>query len=265
MRADDEPEEELIPVTPLVQEKPLPVALPTTEEPVLLKPPVETGMTTRPSAPGGCPVCRSPMQPGAVICLECGYDARIGRQRETVVRRVQQRWESGQSYTLRLIIFTVFFAVGAFLFVPLLFVRPVAAFLVIPWTIGCAAFWGDYFAFEIERNAEGRLLIRVDRCLFFVPLKRVTAHVEDFAALVVEDSRWFDYRIILMAFVCCPAFLYFGFRFLSGGTHQQSYRIYMRLHRRSDDILLYRGTNERKMREIVEWLQRTTDLPLERR
>jgi hypothetical protein len=265
MRADDEPEEDPVPVAPLVQEKPLLAALPVEEEPILLKPPVETGTTTRPSTPGACPACRCPMQPGAVICLECGYDARIGRQRETVAKRVRQRWEAGWPYALRLTLFVgVVVLTAPVVLIALLRVPWVLIFLI-PSLIGLLFVLGDHFVIEIERSRKGRLMIRADRCLAFVPVRPVVVSVEECGALVVEHSHRFDYHMILLLFLGCPGWVVFAIRLGSGATEKHSFRICLRLHRGIEDRFLFRGRSDRKMRELVNLLQEATGLPVERR
>jgi hypothetical protein len=44
----------------------------------------DVGLKQAPAGAVMCPGCASPMTPGAVVCIKCGYNAKLGRRMETV-------------------------------------------------------------------------------------------------------------------------------------------------------------------------------------
>jgi hypothetical protein len=244
------------------------------EVPVLVEE-EDAGITTRPGPrprfpAAACPKCGAAMGAGAVVCLDCGYNRRTGRRHETRVKRLHHRWESEWPYFLRLILFIVWEAVGLLIFG--LLATLVAwgwLLLIAPWTVGTALYWGDWHAFEVERTRKGRLRFRNERCVAFIPLRVGTADAEDYAALVLDCTRRFTasgcVMLLLFVLLAPPVLVAYAVSEYSGVTGRQAFRIYLRGRRRDEEFFLYRGTREARMREIVEEIQKMTELPLERR
>ena len=44
----------------------------------------DVGLKQAPAGAIICPACAAPMTPGAVVCIKCGYNAKLGRRMETV-------------------------------------------------------------------------------------------------------------------------------------------------------------------------------------
>src|SRR6516225_11961521 len=54
---------------------------------------------------GGCLKCGAPMTPEAVVCVDCGFNRKTGKQLRTVSRRLEAYWyRRGPSYLVRLLV-----------------------------------------------------------------------------------------------------------------------------------------------------------------
>jgi hypothetical protein len=267
VRADED--EEIQPVRADEEEEEAEADVPVTVEEE------EQGITTRPGprqryGAAACPQCGAAMAAGAVVCLDCGYNRRTGRRHETVVKRLSRRRESEWPYALRLIMFAVWAIVGVLLFAILGTAISWGWFLLIaPWIVGAALYWGDWHAFEVERTRKGRLRFRNERYVAFIPLRGGTADAEDYAALVLDCTRRFSLAgcgmILLFLVTVPPLFMAYALNEYGAFSGRQAFRIYLRGRRPDEEFFLYRGTGEARMREIVEEIQKITDLPLERR
>jgi hypothetical protein len=214
-----------------------------------------------------CPKCGAAMAAGAVLCLDCGFDRRTGRQREVVHKRLHRRWASDWPYLVRLLFFVVFEAAAVLAF------GAVAAHLS-PWWLlpllpltPLLAFWtGGYHAVEIDRTHKGRLKVHSHRWIAFIPLRPRTAVVQPGDALVLADVGRFNPLEWLVLFLTTPR--YGGWAWASTGPEAApiyvSFRLLLRCHG-SRDLLLYRGADETKMRDIVETIQKAVEVPLQRR
>jgi hypothetical protein len=230
----------------------------------------EEGITA--GAPGGrraeetCPECGAALAAGAVLCVECGFDRRTGRRRAVVHKRLHRRWASDWPYLVRLLFFILAEAVAALAFgaaamhfspwwlAPLLLLTPLLAF----WT-------GGYHSVEVERTHKGRLKVVSHRWAAFIPLRPRSVVVQQGDALVLADIGRYNPLEWVVLFLTTPRY---GWALAPTGPEAAPLYVSFRLLLRrqgAPDLLLYRGSNENKMRDIVETIQQTVDLPLQRR
>src|SRR5262249_50679615 len=124
-----------------------------------------------PTRPGGCPACGKAMAPDAVLCVECGFDRRTGRRRETRVRRLDQSWRTRLPPVVR--VASVVFAVPGFLVLALLIFRGLdlqPAWYVLPFLASvliAVYLLGTERVVRLTRTKRGRLeLIRYSYVAF---------------------------------------------------------------------------------------------------
>jgi hypothetical protein len=236
----------------------------------------EEGITARPPegvryTAAACPTCGAKMQPDAVLCLDCGYDRRTGRQREVVVQRLHRRWASDWPYAIRLIFFVVFAGAAA---VPCYFLTtfhsPWWLVALAAWTVLMAFWLGGYYVVVLDRTHKGRVKIHLRRWIAFIPMRRRTAVVQAGDALVLADVEGSNPGDWLVDILVAPRYRYGWWGWSSWTMGPDPGRIYVsfRLLFRSPkrpDLLLYRGDDEKRMQDIVETIQAAVEIPLLRR
>src|SRR5262249_37542904 len=99
----------------------------------------------------------------------------------------------------------------------------------------------------------------------FVPLRTRTAVVQHGDALVLADVGRYNPLEWVVLFLTTPRY---GWAWAPTGPEAAPLYVSFRLLLRrpgAPALLLYRGADEKKMRDIVETIQQVVDIPLQRR
>src|SRR5262249_9621763 len=126
---------------------------------------------------------------GAVICLECGYDLRIGKKRKTRVKRMERDWTPPPSLGSRVALLVVIvMLVGVICFSLLMGnVHPVPLALVWLGVTGLTTLLaGWYHPLHLTRDRQGALLLTKRSHLFFVPAGATTVDLNQCEAVQID-------------------------------------------------------------------------------
>jgi hypothetical protein len=212
-----------------------------------------------------CPSCRKVLSPGAVLCVDCGYDFRTGRQLETAHERFEQAWDTGLQLPLRL---------G--LLAALEFVCLFVAALTGDALWGLAVFFagsvflvlllGTYIKLHLVRTTKGKVLLTRTWCVCFIPAIRHQVNVRSYDRILIDASGidWGPILILVLMFLLCgiPGILLLAWRLNYGPAR---FHVYLKNDRRREEFSLFHGADDKQMREVVETLEELTGLRIDRR
>jgi hypothetical protein len=252
--------------------------------PVLAEP-IEEGIQTSAASPqemrvavepfrrtGHCPGCGKPLSEDAVLCVECGYDRRIGRRHGTRVKRLQESWRTGMPLIAR--VTAAIFSVPLMVLIAYLVVegldlpRPLTLVGLVPGVLLAILSAGSFSTLRVSRSKKGRIELLRRSYLGFMPLSETAVNPKRCEAIVIDTSpslrtflglgEWDSWLILIN-------FGLLGLMVWSANT-EGTRRFTLRLEgkRRRDTLLLYCGTDDQLMGEIVSVLQETTGLPVKR-
>src|SRR5262245_33788467 len=144
-------------------------------------------------APGGplkkCPECDAPMERGAVLCVECGFDRRIGRRRKTKVKRMERDWTPPPGPIIRIaVLVVVVMIVGLICFAMLLGgVHPVVPGLILMSVVALATLAaGWYHTLHLRRDRKGALLLTRRTFFCFAPVGTTTVDLAKCEAIQID-------------------------------------------------------------------------------
>jgi hypothetical protein len=221
---------------------------------------------------GHCPGCGKPLSEDAVLCVECGYDRRLGRRHGTRVKRLHESWRTGMPLIAR--ITAAVFSVPLMMLIAYLVVegldlpRPLMLVGLVPGVLLAILCAGSFSTLRVSRSKKGRIELLRRSYLGFMPLSEVAVNPKRCEAIVIDTSpslrtflgmaEW-DVWVILFNFGVVGLMLWTA-------NTEGNRRFTLRLEgkRRRDTLLLYCGTDDELMGEIVSVLQETTGLPLKR-
>ena len=251
------------------------------------------GRAPAPAAGGGeaCPECGQPMARDAVICLDCGFNRKTGKQLKTVSRRVERTWYLGGVFEPAVIVVFVllFLTLGtvAFLGHELLVAGEsgaggpadrdaagVSADVIVGAVLAAAGvllagllLLGSFTRIRITRDRGGKPLLFRDRWLFFIPVAGSTLELDDYQLIRLghkEGGAGVQFiALLLLLFLCglLPGLLFYLLLFRSStftlevaGEHAGG------LAPEVEPEVLYRGPSEAKMRAIGDTLKEIAGL-----
>ena len=196
-----------------------------------------------------CPHCDSEMEPGAVVCIECGYNAKTGRQLKTRSKRVRFDFGSSPRTPWRLYPAIGLTALGCVLFIGAAvlsrtderhhggvgFGIVMGLFLLLSPLLGCGS------TVSVTRNKRGEAILVKHTWICFYPLKARTIHLDDWEAM------YFEY-------------------WPEGNIRGDSPRYGLKLgrDRRGKFFTVYHGGDEERMKDIADAIKELTGMPFER-
>jgi hypothetical protein len=221
-----------------------------------------------------CPKCGAALDAEAVLCIECGFDRRTGRSRTTKIRRFDRYWNTGVPMPGRIagmivsaltISITCVVVVVRFELNPAFFMVGVLAVLLVS-----VVNLGTFSFLRLVRTKKGRLELTRDSYFAYFPLGRRTVDLARYEELRLEartegDSDGlgalanFSTLVFLLSLGLLPAAILFV---MNAAQVHMKLRMIGRQDR--DTLVVYRGTDEDLMREIVEAIQESSNLPLRR-
>jgi hypothetical protein len=149
-------------------------------------------------ATDSCPNCKKPMQPEAVLCINCGFNRRTGKQLKTVSRRLESHWDTvGFPYWARLLVYVLFLFLAPLLvsvLVLLIVNDPVAVqsivkhatlglVILLSWMLLCLLALGTLRRVTITRNVAGKALLIRQWWVGFLPVHRSTLDLERYTTI----------------------------------------------------------------------------------
>jgi hypothetical protein len=228
---------------------------------------------------GGCPECGGRLRPGDVLCVECGYDVRLGRRRGTRVRRYRRSWRTGLPLAVVLAVLllsVVFGAVGLACLLSGGKPGVVLGVLLLAGAASSAAVYGWSGTVRLERDRDGRLFVTVRRRWAGVPLGQRCRDVARYRAVVIdavvsnpdpdEVPHLWLFLVLLPLFFTPVGPVFFRAYFVRERYRSTTarYRVWLQGRRAGDDLTLYRGHSDGLMRELVEAFAEAGGLEIKR-
>jgi hypothetical protein len=169
-----------------------------------------------------CPKCGAPLKPEAVVCVDCGFNRKTGKQLRTVSRRLEAHWyRRGPSYLVRLLVLALMLLVGAAVAVALLEdpdVPPVALIVPMAWALVWVLLLGIMERTCVTRTAEGGAVLVRRQWVGFVPTGRTTLDLEPYTTIRPRtEPAGLDAQMVLgvlLLFLLCgvPGLVYLAIR-----------------------------------------------------
>jgi hypothetical protein len=217
-----------------------------------------------------CPSCGAALAAGAVLCVGCGFDQRLGRRRRTRRKRLDLRWTAGPSLLTRCLQFGVSICLlllalllslaAAPQWPPLVVVAPLTALLLLALLVLSL---GGVSSFRVYRTAEGKLRLEEMRYICFIPRGFRDVSFGRFEAVEIVYTELFGFTRMYVPenprspWTAQP----FGEEFT---TSVGSCRVALRGKRERETLVVYRGPEGDYMRAIIDALQDLSGLPVER-
>lgn len=198
-----------------------------------------------------CPNCDADLEPGAVLCIDCGYNTKTGRQLKTRSTRPRHDFGSSPRTPWRLYPAIGLAALGCVLCIGSAvlsqtgyrhqagvgfgIVVGLVLLLLLSPLLGCGS------TVSVTRNKRGKAILVKNTWICFYPLKAHTIHLDDWEAM------YFEYW---------PA----------GNVRGDSPRYGLKLGRDRGGTFftVYHGTDEGRMKDIADAIQGLTGMPFER-
>jgi hypothetical protein len=231
-----------------------------------------TGITDTPGRGAGeerrtCPRCQQPLAPGAVLCIECGFNLKTGKQLRTVRERFERHWDTGGvSLTVRLIILGAVealclpgMALGAFS------QRDAVMVVVFPivWvvaTAACVLLLGTFAHVGLSKTKRGEILLASKRWVCFVPIASTVLKLKHYKEIHLRHAadriNWLVLAMILG--LCLLGFvpgLVFWCLLFQGSSFSLSVSA-----EPGEEVLIYTGRSEVFMRSIGDTLESVAGL-----
>ena len=245
-----------------------------------------------PGAPGTCPECGVAMAADAVICLDCGFNRKTGKQLKTVSKRIERTWYLGGLFEPTVIVVFILtvlvLATVAFLSANLAattdlvedvrthqneaadlseYIIVAAVLVVIGTVLGALLLLGNFTRIRITRDRGGKPLLLRDRWLFFIPTGHATIDLDGYQLIKLGHKEGGAnpsvIALLLCLFLCglVPGLIFYlllfrgsSFTLEVAGEHEGGYAPAV------EPEVLYRGPSEVKMRAIGDALKEIAGL-----
>src|SRR5262249_11809947 len=134
-----------------------------------------------------CPACRKVLPPGAVLCVDCGYDFRTGKRRETAHEPFERKWDIGMPLGVRGGRLIGLGGLGppagaltgeVFSGLALVFAGSVVLVLLL----------GTSIKLHVVRTSKGKVLLTRTRCLCFIPATRRQVNVGNYDRILIDAT-----------------------------------------------------------------------------
>ncbi len=144
--------------------------------------------------PPDCPACGKALAPGAVLCIECGFDLRTGDRRKTEHRRFKQVWDRSLSVVARLPLSLMLVGLAVSVFV-----RRGQAFWLVELGLlilaaAVAAPYAHVFRIAIRRNRQGEMILKREHRIFYVPVARWSVQLRRYEQAMTDHTEYYDDR-----------------------------------------------------------------------
>jgi predicted RNA-binding Zn-ribbon protein involved in translation (DUF1610 family) len=254
-RAPKEP----LPPSPKSPDPPAkPAALPEAEDP-------DDGSPYKVSGPAlvRCEECRKQVPVGTKRCPHCGYNFETGERPVKVYTEVHRVWEAGMPFTKRRLLFIA----CQILVLPMAVLGAVttdawAAFLT-PWfffTLLLAFLLGTFDRLELTRDKRGKVRLTKTWRVFFVSRPTQVIRIWDYEGVATgpADRNCLDWAI---CFLLLPAGVVPAVIFWYLVLFHDNFHVSLTQHHGFPEMILYRGSNQDRVREIAETLHEVAEVP----
>ena len=194
-----------------------------------------------------CPHCDTGTEPGAVLCVECGYNVKTGRQMKTRSQRVKHEFGHTPATPWRLYPAIGLTALGSLLCIASAVLSQtsygdhgavgfgvVAGILLLltPFILGCGS------SVSVTRNKKGEPILVKNTWICFRPIGANTLYLNEWDAIYFE--YWLD------------------------GNDYPRYRLKLGRDRRNKFFTVYLGGDEERMKDIADAIKELTGMRFER-
>jgi hypothetical protein len=162
------------------------------------------------------------MQPEALVCVDCGYNRKTGKQLRTVSRRLEAHWyRQGPSYLGRLLLLLLMLALCAGMYLALVAndqSPPVALAVPLFWALLWSVLLGIMERSSVTRTAEGKPVLVRRRWVAFFPAGRTTLDLEPYTTIRPRtEPAGLDAEMLLFVLLLCflcglPGLVYLAIR-----------------------------------------------------
>jgi DNA-directed RNA polymerase subunit M/transcription elongation factor TFIIS len=210
-----------------------------------------------------CPECTEQLAPNVVVCVRCGFDLRQGRKLLKQFQRMDMRWDSGMSLSMRVTLFlvcqtaalTAIIAALATLDNPLHEAIATFAFSWMVYAAMTSFLLGTYDYFLLKRSKSGKTTLTRTWRIAFWPFPAREIDVRAYFSVISgagEYANWWDWLIfcILLSAGIFPALLYWYF-----AIHKTEYFVGLCGEHEHLEEKVYRGWNRERMLEIQQTLR----------
>jgi hypothetical protein len=225
--------------------------------------PAPAASTSAPAPPVGepCPECGVGMAPGAVVCIECGFNRQTGKRLRTVSRRVVRHfYPSGLSILGRVIAFVLLLVPVAVLAWGMFRDMPTRAVFMTGGAASLLLLLGTMTRLTLTRDSAGKPVLVTRRWVCFVPAEHSTRDLSEYTTIRLgrRDGLPSAAHYLL-------AVLLLGVWAM--GRKYETYSVEIDAEFDVDGtppaverVLLYRGVHDRHMRELGDMLQEVAGL-----
>jgi hypothetical protein len=215
-----------------------------------------------------CPNCRATLQPGAVLCVDCGYNLKTGKQLHTTVERFERTWEVGMPLYLRLPLFLLLQA-GCVLLAVVSKDVLIGACVVVLSFVFFSLLLGTYVKLHVARSTKGKVLLTRTWCLLFVPALPHRVDLRRYDAVGINTTSGFGLfgwtMLIGITLVLLPLGIVPGLLWWYWAFTQTNYCLTLENTRSGESVPLYRSWSDVMMRDIVDTLKDVARLQIVRR
>jgi hypothetical protein len=210
-----------------------------------------------------CPGCGKPMEPQAIICLECGLDLRDGVRTKTVYDVITRRWDAGLGRPVRFVCFIAWQCVAT---LPMLWGmthegHAIYAIGVWIWFSLMAAFLlGTYDRIDLHRNARGKVRLVKTWYFCFVPREPKIIDLVQYEGVVTGQAHELEFSDYLVLFALTFFFVAPGIFWYFAFMRRDVWFVALTKDHGHPDLWLYRGWSGQRANEISTTL-RTAALP----
>jgi hypothetical protein len=210
-----------------------------------------------------CPECCRDIPRDAVMCTLCGYNLQTGKKAKQSFEPVERDWHVGWPVNLRRGLFVaaeVFFLTACVISV----VGGAPVFgVVFPWlvfTAMTAFLLGTYDHIRLTRNKKGRVRMTKTWTVCFVPRPPQEIDVGDYGGVTygpMDETSIMEWLILLMMVLAgiIPGILWLYFVFI-----RTSFQVAITKQHGHDELIVYRGSNEKLVLDIAETLRKVARL-----
>jgi ribosomal protein L40E len=212
-----------------------------------------------------CPECDASLPGDAVLCIHCGYDFRTGKRRRTVSKRLDRFWYGGMHLGLRLGIL----GLALMILLPVSVIIMTQEFLIgaglaFVGTVFLVLIFGTFATVRVHRTKQGKTLLTKTSYFVFCPAITREVNLKRYAAVVIEHTVGFGpigigIMIGLVFLGVIPGLIWWYWAFT-----KDTFRVFLRGHRRDEELTLYRGMSLAVVKDITETVQEVGGLSIER-
>jgi hypothetical protein len=210
-----------------------------------------------------CPECRLDIPRDAVMCTRCGYNLQTGKKAKQTFEPVERDWHVGWPVNARRGLFAaaeVFFIVACAIGVSA--GAPVFG-VFFPWlvfTAMTAFLLGTYDHIHLSRNKKGRVRMTKTWTVCFIPRPPQEIDVLDYGGVTygpMDETSLMEWLILIMMLLAgiIPGLLWLYFVFI-----RTSFQVAITKQHGHDELVIYRGSNEKLVIEIAETLRKVARL-----